>query len=112
MNKDTIELIRILKFVKGYGLFQTPPEITETAQLNKIVEWSFSQPNKLNIYKHVLRREEENDNGEVYKYFTYGREISEEEYETFMKDETLIKFHRPYACYYCDLVYYLDIYWQ
>ena len=89
-----------------------PAEISETAQLNTVVDWSRNPRTRHSVekqvYKHVLRREEENQKGKVYKYFSYGNVVSKKEFEKAQKKGAT----GTYACYYCDLVYYLDIYWQ
>jgi hypothetical protein len=105
MNKDTIELKRTKDFPYNYGRGSGQP--TEGDFLDALVEWSKKNEGK-KIYKHLHRTEQENvDNNRVYKYFFYGQIISKEEYEDSCKRGADV-----YFVPYCELVDYLDIYFQ
>ena len=90
MNKETIEISRE-KHIKGYSKFSYLNEDSNEI-LDKLIEWS--RGNKFKIYKHKVRHEQENigKSGEMYK---------------FRADNC-----RPINIPYCDLVCYLDIYYQ
>lgn len=108
MKKDTIEFQRTKDFPCNYGRMNYPTaESTEV--LDKIIEWSRQEGNlNKKIYRHKLRTEQENvDNNNVYKYFTYGSAITKEDYEA-RKAEG----RDAYFVAYCELVDYLDIYYQ
>ena len=95
MNKTTVELLRNSNHIHGYGTMISP--ITEQIILDKLVEWSKANPfsvatcEEIKIYKHMLRVVEEN--------------ISETDFYNPNFDSSM-KIPR------CDLVYYLDIYYQ
>lgn len=96
MKKHTIELIRRLKHIKGYGIFPTVsfdsrPADSEIEVLNRIVEWSSGK--NVSIYKHVVRWENEN--------------ISTTDFYTVDLPQVPIS-----KIPYCDYVCYLDIYYQ
>lgn len=90
MEKERIEIHRISPFPQGYGTFNSP---TEDQVLDKIIEWS-RLPKNLNkkVYKHFITQAEENFNG-LYDFSNWA------------------KVDRP-EIRSCDLVYYLDIYYQ
>ena len=91
MNKETIELARFEKEVKGYDWVLTPNSISKNAVLNAIVEWSKGK--NITIYAHNLRRGDENEDKYNKKYYGYTFKI-------------------PGGIPYCDWVYYLDIWYQ
>jgi hypothetical protein len=93
MTKETIELERVQKFILGYGRLRDP--WTENDILDAVLAWSKQKENQgKRIYRHARRQEYEN--------------IDESDR------------HHPEGGYYpdpngiprCDLVEYLDIYWQ
>lgn len=97
MKKHTIELARRLKHIKGYGVWENPINgqrfpTHEIEVLNRIVEWSNGK--SVTIYKHLVRSEEEN--------------ISTTEFHTVKCGVPADGMQIPL----CDLVYYLDIYYQ
>ncbi len=104
MNKTTIELERNTNHIKGYGMVKDKTW-TESEMLDKIIEWSNKDdgPNlyggvrpKKQVYKHILRIEEEN--------------IRENDlYIPFQNDAIR---HNQIPIPRCDRVKYLDIYWQ
>ncbi len=109
MTKETIELERDPNHLKNYNRMDergTEDQFT----LDVLLEWS-QQPDNLNkkVYRHKVRRSEENI-GRIDRYWHYGVVITKEQFEE----------PRPsgadpqgwYTTNYCDLVYYLDIYWQ
>lgn len=104
MKKETLELKREKKHIKGYGKLIPDPYTNKdsNAILDKLVEWS--QGKNITIYSHNSYTQEENvgEDG-IYAYFRYGQKITKEEFEA--DDEA-------YSVPYCDLVYYLDIYYQ
>jgi len=83
MNKSTIELQRIKNFPYGYGRMSYPTENSYIV-LDKLVEWSKENPNT-KIYKHIVYASREN----------IHKEFGEVDTST-----------------YCDVVDYIDIYWQ
>lgn len=92
MNKDTIELHRTPKHWYNYGLLGGHPYTLDSqSTLDALVEWTqgWTRPSNIHIYKHLLRVEQERIgvDGETDRG-SFGK--------------------IPY----CDLVYYLDIYWQ
>ena len=102
MKKETIEILRE-KHPKGYSKTEYLTDHS-TEILDKLVEWS--QDNNYRIYIHKIRHIEENDSNEIYKCFRYGAEIPREQYFENLRKEGY------YAVYYCELVSYLDIYYQ
>lgn len=101
MNKDIIEIERT-KHIAGYGRFSYLTDSSEEI-LNKIVEWSYDFSQKLRlpvIYKHKVRYVEENISKEEFYFFDGGLEQ--------MGEEICPTANIPY----CDLVCYLDIYYQ
>lgn len=90
MNKDTIEISRE-EHITGYGEFSCPRE-DDTEILDKLIEWS--RNSKKHIYKHKIRRVEENigKSGKIHKFRHPDCP--------------------PADIPYCELVYYLDIYYQ
>ncbi len=113
MNKETIELERDSTHISGYARgFSLNPDYREYSTedpfvLDALLEWS-QQLDNLNkkVYRHKIRRVEENISDRVYKYFRFGEEVSKEIYDQLIPGMGIYKVH------YCDLVYYLDIYWQ
>jgi len=105
MKKVTIELARTQNHIQGYGRIVQPykdsPEI-----LNKIVEWS--QDKNISVYSHRVYSVEGEASDRVYAYFADGEKVSEEKYNL-LKDD---KRGRAYFVCYCELVDYLDIYYQ
>ena len=85
MNLKTLELHRF-KCPKGYGDSVYP---NESSILNTIVD--FTRNTEYKIYKHVVRRVEE-----------------EKDYEDYYVPNLMSNLEIPY----CDIVYYLDIYYQ
>jgi len=90
MQKQTIEIERRDKHISGYGTYKLPtPDSSEI--LDKLIEWS--KENNYKIYKHKIRYEEENIGKDgVYEF----------------RNELCPSQNIPY----CDLVSYLDIYYQ
>lgn len=103
MEKATIELTRN-KHISGYTstaeLYDNSPQV-----LNALVEWSKGK--NVSIYRHKLFRAEENISDEVYAYFHFGQKVSKEQYES-LKNHS----QSSYVIHYCELVEYLDIYYQ
>ena len=120
MQKETIEISRE-KIPKGYGKFFCLSENSEEI-LNKLVEWSnnYMTPTKDGcllairekpvIYKQQVRYEQGDETEEIYAYFQCGAKITKEEFDK-LKSNKDCPFP-PYAIPYCDLVCYLDIYYQ
>ncbi len=113
MNKETIELERDANHIYNYG--SLIEKYTESLLLDKIVEWSKTDKEqqvafdeeygviscrKKQVYKHILRREQEN--------------ISKDRFYDFkgFNDANYWYNVSPQKIPFCDLVYYLDIYWQ
>lgn len=111
MNKKTIEISREKDFPIGYGKVSYLNENSEEI-LNKLMDWSQEWENlEKKIYKHKIKYLEENHSDRVYKYFYCGRIIEKEEYDELLKNpENCLA--KPYQVNYCDLVCYLDIYYQ
>src|SRR5688500_1503226 len=96
MKKDTIEIFRMKEHIHGYGLVTDP--VNDTFILNALVQWSQNKPN-VNIYQHILRKEQER--------------IGED--GLWQKKGNISSWSgHSYDCDlpYCDLVYYLDVYYQ
>lgn len=111
MKKDTFELKRVTNHISGYGPLVEPfSGDDDSSVLDALCVWSERPDNKgKRIYKNKLVRKEENIRDDVYKYFSFGVEISKEEYDSRMFWHGM---GRPYKVYYCDLVYYVDVYYQ
>lgn len=92
MLKDTVEICRYKKHILGYGIMGNTPSENSEDVLDKLIEWS--RKNNFKVYKHKLRYVEENIdfNGPKYHYSNPNC--------------------KPAEIPYCDLVYYLDIYYQ
>lgn len=98
MKKDTIEIERTENHISGYGRFFYLNESSEEI-LNKLIEWS-QDNNGEKIYKHKVRYVEENIGKGGHYFFDGGlKQCGEEICPTA---------NIPY----CDLVCYLDIYYQ
>ncbi len=93
MNKDSIEIERDSNHISGYGRFTYLEESSEEI-LDKLIEWSKDRNEK--IYKHKVRYIEENKSKERFYFFDGG------------VDKQCPTASIPY----CDLVCYLDIYYQ
>lgn len=92
MNKTTIELNRTQGHWSGWGrMFEQYDNPDSTFILDQLMEWSKANP-KCKIYRHVLRRCEENRSPEP----------------------SIVKTMAIDKCqvHTCDLVDYMDIYWQ
>jgi hypothetical protein len=92
MNKTTIELSRVTDHWHNWGImFDKYGAQDAPVVLDAIVEWSIkNQPAK--VYHHTCYRREENIQTEPVEVVTSG--------------------DPKCKVYLCDLVYYLDIYWQ
>lgn len=93
MNKETLELERDSNHISGYSRFSYLNESSEEI-LDKLIERSKDKSEK--IYKHKVRYVQENPSEERFYFFDGGPE----------KQCPTAKI--PY----CDLVCYLDIYYQ
>lgn len=92
MNKDSIEIERDSNHISGYSRFTYLEESSEEI-LDKLIEWSKDRTEK--IYKHKVRYVQENISDERFYFFDGGM-------------GRCPKAKIPY----CDLVCYLDIYYQ
>ena len=115
MYKTTIELERLENSYQGENLLGHYDKWSEQKILDRLVEWSSEQrddPNNpvRNIYKLFLRREEENVSKDRCKYFHEGKEMTK---KFFQQLQNAFSDSSDLYCFYgCDVVYYLDIYWQ
>ena len=117
MYKTTIQLERLENSYQGENLLGHYDKWSEQKILDTLVEWSskerydYSNPVR-DIYKFFLRREEENVSENRRKYFHEGKgkEITKEFFS--MLYNALSDSSDLYCFYGCDVVYYLDIYWQ
>jgi hypothetical protein len=103
MQKETIEVSRE-KIPKGYSKFSYLNENSGEV-LDKLTEFA-----KGMVYKHTVRHEQENERDEIYNYFQCGQIITKQVFDE-LKNNKNCQFP-PYAIPYCDLVCYLDIYYQ
>lgn len=100
MNKETIELERRVKHIKGYGFWgmkewrDNDPEV-----LDEIVKWS--EGKSVKVYKHTLRIVEENISDTEFYYYAGVPSAG-------IYDNGTLSQKIPY----CDWVCYLEIYWQ
>jgi hypothetical protein len=92
MNKETLEIERYPDHISGYSR-STYLEENSQEILDKLIEWSKDKVEK--IYKHKIRHVEENRSNERFYFFDGGM-------------GRCPKAKIPY----CDLVCYLDIYYQ
>ena len=92
MNKDSIEIERDSNHISGYSRFTYLEESSEEI-LDKLIEWSKGRSEK--IYKHKVRYVQENISDKRFYFFDGGM-------------GRCSKAKIPY----CDLVCYLDIYYQ
>jgi len=101
MYKDIIEIKRQKKHILGYACFNEL-NVESKFVFDCLVEWSQQHPER-KIYRHSIERKEENigvdGKYDVTKSPTYSPE----------NGGWLAKMG---GIPYCDLVYYLDIYWQ
>jgi len=94
MNKTTIELGRVTNHPAGYGRF-TYPTANDDEVLARLIEWTRTN-SKATVYRHKARSVEEG----VGKKGRYKGKDSD--WSSGKKPDTPA----------CDLVDYLDIYWQ
>jgi hypothetical protein len=99
MEKDTITLDYETKHVRGYGCLNRWWQ-EESNILDKIIEWSKEFPEK-KVYKHQVRTEETNVRATEFYDFKGMIDPVEPLYTV-----------PPSKIPYCDLVVYLDIWWQ
>ena len=107
MKKETIELTRTKNFPQGYGRMDYYyPHKDSPEVLNKIVDWS--QDKNVSVYSHRVYSVEENVGDSVYAHFIDGKKVTEEEYIL----QNRSKDRKAYFVRYCELVDYLEIYYQ
>jgi len=117
MNKNTIELERVKNFLSGYGRMSGNRTENDSETLDAIINWS-RKNTKAKIYKHKVRRAEENISKNKFHYVSeYG--FSQEKCKQLLDSgeaasgtNCLKTRYLVTKVPYCDLVYYLDIYWQ
>ena len=88
MKKSTIEIARFNEHPDGYGIMWPP---SEHKQLENLVKWSGDNPGT-KIYEHKMFHKQENFDKYTEPYIS--------------KNDTTIRIPL------CDLVFYLDIYYQ
>lgn len=91
MLKDTIDLVKFEKHIHGYG-HMSIPNTDSYEVLDKLVEWSKGK--NVKIYKHFVRTREENIDYDGPKYEFWSNNCP------------------PASIPYCDLIVYLEIYYQ
>ncbi len=95
MNKDTVELERFPNHIKGYGLMNERWDEKSQEVLDSLLDWAQLEENtSKKVYRHKIRRVEEGEWRAKHETGPFGGPYTEKEMTT------------------CELVWYLDIYWQ